>query len=70
LHIGQWDTDFRFLLSLGIDIFQALTYNFSLEILKDWIDLIDDEGWIAREQILGEEARSKVPCLIRILGRR
>ena len=31
----------------------------SLEILKDWIDLIDDDGWVAREQILGEEARSK-----------
>jgi mannosyl-oligosaccharide glucosidase len=34
---------------------------FSLEILKDWVDLIDDDGWVAREQILGEEARSKVP---------
>jgi len=32
----------------------------SLEILKDWINLIDEEGWVAREQILGEEARSKV----------
>ena len=32
----------------------------SLEILKDWVALIDDEGWIAREQILGEESRSKV----------
>ena len=31
----------------------------SLEILKDWIDLVDDDGWVAREQILGEEARSK-----------
>lgn len=33
----------------------------SLEILKDWIGLIDQDGWVAREQILGEEARSKVP---------
>jgi len=32
----------------------------SLEILKDWVDLIDENGWVAREQILGEEARSKV----------
>ena len=32
----------------------------SLEILKSWIDLIDDDGWVGREQILGEEARSKV----------
>jgi mannosyl-oligosaccharide glucosidase len=31
-----------------------------LEILKDWINLIDEDGWVAREQILGEEARSKV----------
>lgn len=33
----------------------------SLEILKDWIDLIDENGWVAREQILGDEARSRVP---------
>lgn len=32
----------------------------SLEILKSWISLIDDDGWVGREQILGEEARSKV----------
>jgi hypothetical protein len=32
----------------------------SLEILKSWIDLIDENGWVGREQILGEEARSKV----------
>ncbi|KAG5219940.1 glycoside hydrolase family protein [Salix suchowensis] len=34
---------------------------YCLEILKDWIGLIDEDGWVAREQILGEEARSKVP---------
>ncbi|KAF8344136.1 glycoside hydrolase family 63 protein [Cantharellus anzutake] len=33
----------------------------SLDILKSWVDLIDDDGWVGREQILGEEARSKVP---------
>ncbi|ORX37718.1 glycoside hydrolase [Kockovaella imperatae] len=33
----------------------------SLEILKDWIALIDEDGWVAREQILGDESRSKVP---------
>ncbi|KAI0287922.1 glycoside hydrolase family 63 protein [Russula brevipes] len=38
----------------------------SLEILKDWIDLIDDDGWVAREQILGEEARSKVPAQFQV----
>ncbi|KAJ9119625.1 hypothetical protein QFC22_003334 [Naganishia vaughanmartiniae] len=33
----------------------------SLVILKSWIELIDQDGWVAREQILGDEARSKVP---------
>lgn len=33
----------------------------SLEILSNWIDKIDENGWIGREQILGDEARSKVP---------
>ncbi|KAK9432562.1 glycoside hydrolase [Lipomyces doorenjongii] len=33
----------------------------ALEIMKSWFNLADDEGWIAREQILGQEARSKVP---------
>jgi len=32
----------------------------SLEILKDWINLVDEDGWVGREQILGEEARSRV----------
>jgi len=50
-----WDEGFH-LLHIG-----AWDPDFSLEILKDWIDLIDEDGWVAREQILGEEARSKVP---------
>lgn len=33
---------------------------FSLQILQDWISLIDEDGWVAREQILGDEARSRV----------
>ncbi|KAI8083468.1 glycoside hydrolase [Thamnidium elegans] len=33
----------------------------SLDIIKHWTDMIDENGWVAREQILGEEARSKVP---------
>ncbi|TAQ90710.1 hypothetical protein B7494_g998 [Chlorociboria aeruginascens] len=33
----------------------------TLEIVKSWFDLIDQDGWIGREQILGAEARSKVP---------
>ena len=33
----------------------------TLEIVKSWFNLMDEDGWIAREQILGPEARSKVP---------
>ncbi|CAG8438177.1 10724_t:CDS:10 [Acaulospora colombiana] len=33
----------------------------SLDITRYWTSLIDNDGWVAREQILGEEARSKVP---------
>ncbi|KAF8270316.1 glycoside hydrolase [Lactarius quietus] len=50
-----WDEGFH-LLHVG-----EWDNDLSLEILKDWVDLIDDDGWVAREQILGEEARSKVP---------
>ncbi|KAF7295130.1 Mannosyl-oligosaccharide glucosidase [Mycena indigotica] len=51
-----WDEGFH-LLHIG-----AWDSDFSLEILRHWIDLIDSDGWVAREQILGEEARSKVPA--------
>lgn len=34
----------------------------ALEIVKSWFSLMDSDGWIAREQILGDEARSKVPA--------
>jgi mannosyl-oligosaccharide glucosidase len=33
----------------------------SLQIVRSWFNLMDEDGWIAREQILGAEARSKVP---------
>ncbi|CCM02864.1 uncharacterized protein FIBRA_04976 [Fibroporia radiculosa] len=51
-----WDEGFH-LLHIG-----EWDNDLSLEILKDWINLIDDDGWVAREQILGEEARSRVPA--------
>ncbi|XP_062992121.1 mannosyl-oligosaccharide glucosidase [Elgaria multicarinata webbii] len=34
----------------------------SREALAHWFDLMNAEGWIPREQILGEEARTKVPA--------
>ena len=33
----------------------------SLDIVSHWLDLMNTEGWIPREQILGEEAMSRVP---------
>ncbi|KZT11512.1 glycoside hydrolase family 63 protein [Laetiporus sulphureus 93-53] len=50
-----WDEGFH-LLHIG-----EWDNDLSLEILRDWINLIDEDGWVAREQILGEEARSRVP---------
>ncbi|GJE97097.1 glycoside hydrolase family 63 protein [Phanerochaete sordida] len=50
-----WDEGFH-LLHIG-----EWDNDLSLQILKNWVDLIDEDGWVAREQILGEEARSKVP---------
>ncbi|KAJ1806998.1 Processing alpha glucosidase I, partial [Coemansia sp. RSA 2599] len=32
-----------------------------MEIIRSWFATMDADGWIAREQILGSEARSKVP---------
>ena len=34
---------------------------YRLDIVKSWFKLMDEDGWIGREQILGAEARSKVP---------
>jgi mannosyl-oligosaccharide glucosidase len=50
-----WDEGFQLLLV------QMWDSDLSLDILKSWYQLMDQDGWIAREQILGEEARSKVP---------
>lgn len=50
-----WDEGFHLIPILEYDA------DLALEILKSWFALIDENGWIAREQILGPEARSKVP---------
>jgi mannosyl-oligosaccharide glucosidase len=60
LHIGAWDNDFRCSVPYACNEIYDDFLPLSLEILKSWIDLIDEDGWVAREQILGEEARSKV----------
>lgn len=50
-----WDEGFQLIPILQYDT------DLVLEILKSWFNLIDEDGWIAREQILGPEARSQVP---------
>ncbi|KAH9901969.1 glycoside hydrolase family 63 protein [Xylariomycetidae sp. FL2044] len=50
-----WDEGFHLLPIIDWDV------DLTLEIVKSWYNLMDEDGWIAREQILGDEARSKVP---------
>lgn len=50
-----WDEGFHLLPILDWDA------DLALEVVRSWLALVDDDGWIAREQILGAEARSKVP---------
>lgn len=61
--IGKWDNDLRLVsLYTGFAAKCYLAFFFlSLDIIKHWVSLIDENGWVGREQILGEEARSKVP---------
>ncbi|XP_055389385.1 uncharacterized protein LOC129618575 [Condylostylus longicornis] len=50
-----WDEGFHGLLISEWDL------DIELDILCHWFDLINVEGWIPREQILGVEALAKVP---------
>ncbi|KAF7560978.1 hypothetical protein G7046_g3168 [Stylonectria norvegica] len=50
-----WDEGFHLVPIADWDI------DLTLEIVKSWFNTMDEDGWIAREQILGPEARSKVP---------
>ena len=50
-----WDEGFHLQVMLRWDM------DLALEIVSSWFNLMDENGWIAREQILGPEARSKVP---------
>ncbi|KAH8896041.1 glycoside hydrolase [Thozetella sp. PMI_491] len=50
-----WDEGFHLLPVLEWDL------DLAVSVLQSWLGQMDDDGWIAREQILGPEARNKVP---------
>ena len=52
-----------FLWDEGFHLLPIIEWDFDLAVgvLESWLSLMDPSGWIAREQILGAEARSKVP---------
>lgn len=50
-----WDEGFHLQVILDWDV------DLALDIVSSWFKTMDNDGWIAREQILGPEARSKVP---------
>ncbi|PJF19317.1 Glycoside hydrolase family 63 protein [Paramicrosporidium saccamoebae] len=50
-----WDSGFDSL------VIQKWNPHISLRIIANWAERIDQNGWMAREQIAGEEARGQVP---------
>ncbi|KAJ4421711.1 Processing alpha glucosidase I [Gnomoniopsis sp. IMI 355080] len=50
-----WDEGFHLLPILEWDL------DLAVSVLSSWLGQMNDDGWIAREQILGAEARSRVP---------
>ena len=55
-----WDEGFHQLLVSRFDV------RLSVEILRSWVGLILPNGWLPREQILGEEARRRVPAQFQV----
>ncbi|CAK9441289.1 uncharacterized protein LODBEIA_P51580 [Lodderomyces beijingensis] len=55
-----WDEGFHLMPLIDYDS------DLVLDIIKSWFHLIDSDGWIAREQILGREARSRVPAAFQV----
>jgi mannosyl-oligosaccharide glucosidase len=55
-----WDEGFHLLVVLDWDL------DLAMDIALSWLSLMDQDGWIAREQILGSEARGAVPPQFRV----
>ncbi|KHO00357.1 glucosidase I [Metarhizium album ARSEF 1941] len=51
-----WDEGFHLIPIADWDI------DLTLEVITSWYNTMDEDGWIPREQILGPEARTKVPA--------
>lgn len=51
-----WDEGFHQLLV------QRWDAQLSRDVISHWLDLMNKQGWIPREQILGKEARARVPA--------
>lgn len=56
----MWDEGFHLIPIASFDM------DATLEVIKSWYALIDEDGWIAREQILGAEAQDRVPIEFRV----
>lgn len=50
-----WDEGFHNILIQEWDL------SLSSQLVKSWFSQLDENGWVAREQILGDESRNKVP---------
>ncbi|KAF3011263.1 hypothetical protein E8E13_011671 [Curvularia kusanoi] len=50
-----WDEGFHLLPVLDWDA------NLAMEVVRSWLDTMDDEGYLAREQVIGAEAENGTP---------
>lgn len=50
-----WDEGFHLLPVIEWDL------DLAISVLRSWLNLMDEDGWIAGEQMLGPEARNQVP---------
>ncbi|KAI6357977.1 hypothetical protein MCOR25_007491 [Pyricularia grisea] len=55
-----WDEGFHLIPIIEWDL------DLTVSVLRSWLSLMDSDGWIGREQILGPEARSKVPSQFQV----